>query len=81
MQTDVNVPTICNMQKNVEKIYFRWHLEKPPNKIIGSRYGSGSVFLWYVFTGPGPFQNITDPEHWFRTNDSNFVKHRVVSIE
>ncbi len=27
--------------------------------------GSGSVILWYASTDPDPYQNVTDPEHWY----------------
>jgi hypothetical protein len=60
VETDVNVHTVSNKRKNLEKkTYFVGILKSTNEKswipIRDPLYGSKD---------PDPYQNVTDPEHW-----------------
>ena len=55
LKTDVYVPLKSNK------------LTLPLTKKAGSRAGSGRP--WYRSADPDPYQNVTDPQHWFQLYD------------
>ncbi len=58
-----------------KKIIFCWHLEGHWQKRVGSRAESGAGFgsvshrCGYEDPHPNPYQNVTDPEHWYINED------------
>ncbi len=60
-KTDVNVPSTSNKKKKFLNMFFDWHLEShwrkehdPDPQVSGT---DPQI--------PHPFQNVTDPQHWF----------------
>jgi hypothetical protein len=70
LKTYVNVSTVSNKQKNAKNTYFLFASWKPLKKIPGS--GSGAVNQRYRYANPGPYQNVTDTEHRFKTKTTNW---------
>ncbi len=60
LKNDVNVASKSNKQKKFDKKKFLFHIFKVTDEISrirrSQRYGSAD---------PGPYQNVTDPQHWF----------------
>jgi hypothetical protein len=61
MKTDVNVPKVSYKQHNLDKKLFFVGILKATEEKSGS--GSKSVNQWYGSADPGPYQDVTDPEH------------------
>jgi hypothetical protein len=62
---------IAGTKKNKNKSYFFWHLEghrrkQDPNPLLkGADPDSDPLVI-----GPDPYQNITDPENWFKGTEA-----------
>ena len=68
MKNAVNVPSKSNEQKNVE-IFVVVDVLKVTDEITGSGSASGSESGSTRYGSPGtdPYQNVMDPQHWYRT--------------
>jgi hypothetical protein len=66
LKTGVNVLSKV-LNKNFEKKLIFVGILSATDEIseAGSESGPGSVSQWCGFADPDPYQNITDPQHWF----------------
>ncbi len=72
LMNDVNVPLKSKRQKKEGNInYFLLTSWKPS----AERAGSGSVTQWYRSADPDldPYQNVTDPQHWYILSTRGFT--------
>ncbi len=66
LKIGVNVPSKSNKQKLWKKLIFFGILSATDEiSEAGSESEPGSVSQWCGFVDPDPYQNVTDPKHWF----------------
>jgi hypothetical protein len=65
LKTDVNVPTVRKKGEKVEKKLIFAGILKATEERAGSGSGSRIHNPVYGSEYPDPYQNVTDPEHWW----------------